>query len=170
MTQEQAQRAYGLAYQAAYAQLGYQQLQAQSAQEKQERDVVTTATRLEQEMRETAQEAGIDPDDPELDYGDTRSPDAVAKMRDFRHSLRDVKARAERQAPAPARRPPDRSSARVERQEPAGTVGKPDAEAKKRAFTKLNDDIVAGRVPGNKNTYGELKRLKDEAITAGAVF
>ena len=170
MTEQQAQRAFGLAYQAAYANLGYQQVKEQAARDRADREAQASVRELDQEMREMAQEAGIDPDDAELDYGDTRSPDVVAKMRDFRRSLRDVKARVERQAPAAARRPPDRSSARVERTEPSGTVGKPDAESKLRAFNKLNDDIREGRVAGNKANFAELKRLADEAKAAGAVF
>lgn len=170
MTEQQAQRAFGLAYQAAYANLGYQQVKEQAARDRADRESQATVRELEQEMREMAQEVGVDPDDPELDYGDTRSPDAVAKMRSFRASLREVKARVDRQAPAAARKPPDRSAARIERTEPTGTVGKPDAEAKKRAFEKLNADINSGAIKPTKFTYAELKRLRDEAIAAGAVF
>ena len=168
-SQEQAQEAYALAVQSSYSNLRFQALEQVSARQEAERKTAASARELEQEMREMAQEAGIDPDDAELDYGDTRSPDVVAKMRDFRRSLRDVRQRVERQAPAAARKPPDRSSARVERTEPSGTVGKPDAEAAIRAFEKLNDDITQGRVT-DKGKYQRLKELRDKAIAAGAVF
>ena len=128
------------------------------------------ADRLTSEMRDMAADEGFDPNNPDLDYGDGSSADATERMRRFRQSLKYVRANQAAQAPVAAQRAPDRSGARVDRQEPTGTVGKPDAEAKLRAFLALDTDIKEGRVAANKANYARLKELKDEAIAAGAVF
>jgi hypothetical protein len=168
MTEQQAQEAYGLAYQAAYASLRYQSLEQASAQEKADREAEAGAAALEQQMREMATDESIDPDDLDLDYGERRQPDA-SRLRNFRLSLRDARAKVMASAPAAARKPPNRDAARVERSESTGSIGKVDVDAKVRAFEKLNADIMAGLVT-DRGRYERLKQLKDEAVTAGAVF
>jgi hypothetical protein len=168
-TEQQAQEAYALAYQTAYSTLRYQTLEQTTAQQETERKLEASATALEQQMREMAEDSGVDPNDLDLDYGDRRSPDVAAKMRSFRLSLRDARAKVVANAPAGARKPPNRDAARVERSESTGTIGKVDVDAKVRAFEKLADDIAQGRVT-DRGRYDRLKQLKDEAIAAGAVF
>lgn len=147
-----------------------QQREQEVARQDEARRAKDYADRLTTEMHELATDTGVDPNDSDLDYGDGSSVDATDRMRRFRQSLKWVRSKATAQAPVAAQRAPDRSGARVDRQEPTGTPGKPDAEAKKRAFEKLNDDINSGAVKPNKYVYADLKRLKDEATAAGAVF
>ena len=147
-----------------------QQMQANEAQRQQQAAIERATEDVTQEMRELARSQGIDPDDPELDYGDRRTVDTAQRLRSFRQSLRVAQAQQQAAAPATPQRAPDRSGAKVDRQEPTGTPGKPDAEAKKRAFEALTADIKQGRVAGNKANYARLAQLKEEAVAAGAVF
>ena len=168
--QTQATQMAGLVYQSTLNTLQLQQMQANEAQRQQQAAVERQTEDVIQEMRELARSTGIDPDNSDLDYGDRRTVDTAQRLRSFRQSLRVAQAQQQATAPVTPQRAPDRSAARVDRQEPTGTPGKPDAEAKKRAFEKLNDDINSGAVKPNKYVYADLKRLKDEATAAGAVF
>lgn len=152
------------------AQINLQQREQEDARREEARRVTEYAGKLSTEMRELAADSGVDPNDPDLDYGDGSSADATERMRRFRQSLKYVRANQAAQAPVAAQRAPDRSGARVDRQEPTGAVGKPDAEGKMRAFEKLDADIKEGRVAANRANYARLKELKEEAIAAGAVF
>jgi len=159
------------AYAEAYrSQLNLQARVEEDGRREEARRAKDYADRLTTEMHELATDTGVDPNDSDLDYGDGSSADATDRMRRFRQSLKWVRSKTVAQAPVAAQRAPDRSAARVDRQEPTGTPGKPDAEAKVRAFEKLNADINSGAVKPNKYVYADLKKLRDEAIAAGAVF
>lgn len=166
----QARQAYQMSYQSALTTLKLQQFEAERAAEQRQRSLEDMNDKMKGEMREMARIAGVDPDSPDLNYGDRRDEDVTAKMRVFRQSLREVRGATIAEAPVAAQRPPDRSAARVERQEPSGTPGKPDAEAALRAFEKQASDLTTGAIPANKAAYAELKRLKEVAKEAGAVF
>jgi len=159
------------AYAEAYrAQLNLQQRVEEDTRRDEARKAKEYGERLTAEMRELATDSGVDPNDPDLDFGDGSSADATDRMRRFRQSLKWVRSKTIAQAPVAAQRAPDRSAARVDRQEPTGTPGKPDAEAKVRAFHSLAAQIKAGDVAGSKANYTRLSQLKEEAVAAGAVF
>jgi len=166
----QARQAYQMSYQSALTTLKLQQFEAERAAEQRQRSLEDLNDKMKGEMREMARIAGVDPDSPDLNYGDRRDEDVTAKMRVFRQSLREVRGATIAEAPVPSQRPPDRSAARVERQEPSGTPGKPDADAALRAFEKQASDLNTGAIPANKGAYAELRRLKEVAREAGAVF
>lgn len=165
-----AQTMFQLAYQAIDSRLRFDTLNVQTEQEKARIRAEQNTEAAMQEMRELARDVGVNPDDPELDYGDRRSGDVASQMRVFRQSLKAVQARMRAQAPAQPQTVPSRSAGRIEHQEPTGTPGKPDAEQKKQAFLALNDALRTGKRRLTPQASADLKRLKDEAIAAGATF
>ena len=168
--QTQAQTMAGLVYQSTLNTYQLQQMQANESQRQQQMASERETEDVIEEMRAIALSTGIDPDNPDLDYGDKRTVDTAQRLRSFRQSLRVAQAQQQAAAPATPQRAPDRSGAKVDRQEPTGTPGKPDAEAKKREFEHLTADIKQGRVAANKANYARLAQLKEEAVAAGAVF
>ncbi len=121
------------------------------------------------ELRDQARDAGVDPHDPLLDYGEG-SQDAATRMGRLRRSIPEVrKVRAEAQASAPAEptEAPDHSAERIDS---TGSTSPPsgDGERKKQTYLAAYEAYKNG-APGALGATA-LKALYDEAKVAGAEF
>lgn len=166
----QAHGNYGKVYylfQAAQQEIA--ELQARHQQEMGAREAERAEGALVSEMRDMTRDMGLDPDDPLLDYGES-GQDAAARMGRLRRSIPEVRsARQQAQANAPAEpvEPPDHSAERVDT---SGSTSPPsgDAERKKQTYLDAYEAYRNG-MPGALNAPA-LKRLRDEAVAAGADF
>lgn len=124
---------------------------------------------LESELRDQARDAGVDPNDPRLDYGEG-SQDAATRMRRLRQSIpavRTATAEAEASAPAEPVVAPDHSAERVDT---TGSTSPPSGDGERKKQTYL-DGVEAYRtgMPGAPSP-AEQRRLLAEAVEAGAEF
>ena len=170
---DQAAQAYGnyaklyIMFQGSQQEIG--DLTARFQQETVAREAERASDALLSELRDQARDAGVDPSDPLLDYGEG-SQDAATRMGRLRRSLPEVrKVRAEAQASAPAEptEAPDHSAERVDT---TGSTSPPSGDGERKKQTYL-DGVEAYRkgMPGAPNP-AEQRRLFVEAKEAGAEF
>jgi len=165
----QAHGNYGkVAFMFQAAQQEIAELQARHQQEIVAREADRVEQSLVSELRDMARDVGLDPDDPLLDYGES-GQDAAARMGRLRRSIPEVRtARAAATANAPAEpvQPPDHSAERVDT---SGSTSPPSGDAEKKKQTFIAAD-AAYKNGSRALTPIDLKRLRDEAVAAGAEF
>jgi hypothetical protein len=156
------------AFQLSVSQQQVQELQARHQQEIADRDARDGQERLLSEMRDMARDLGLDPANPLLDYGEV-SQDAASRMARLRRSIPEVRAAmatATANAPAEPLQAPDHSAEAIDT---TGSTSAPAGDAERKKQTYL-DAYSAYQTGLRVFSALDLKRLRDEAVAAGAEF